>query len=170
MTLTPYPSTIGAYFSGPYRYSLYWPTGLERAEAMAFVGANPSKAGQVVNGRVRSDPTVSRMRETARRLGFGYLVVVNCRAWVATDPKDVPPDPEAIGPENDQQIMECIALSDLVVCAWGHLAGKRREAEVLDIIRRAGKVPHALALTQNGTPRHPRGIPLTARPFPMVTR
>lgn len=36
------------------------------------------------------------------------------------------------------------------------------------IMREAGKVPHALALTKDGIPRPPRGVPASARPFPLA--
>lgn len=152
--------------SAQYRYVLQWPTGLGNKRVMLFIGANPSKAGQRLdNGTVRSDPTVSRMRNLARELGFGWLWVVNCRAYVATDPKDVPPDPESIGPENMLWIASCVEAADLIICAWGHLAGKELPVKVLKIIHESGKTPHALALAKDGTPRHPRGIPVSARPI-----
>jgi hypothetical protein len=154
------PSAVfGACGDAQYRYVLQWPTGLGNRRVMLFIGANPSKAGQVIDGKVRSDPTVSRMRNMARELGFGWLWVVNCRAYVATDPKDVPPDPEAIGPANMQWVASCVSDADLVICAWGHLAGKELPAKILRIIHESSKVPYALALAKDGTPRHPRGVP-----------
>ncbi len=156
-----------AVFNGPYRYFLEWPTGLENDRALCAVMANPSKAGQVLpDGTVRSDPTVSRMRGLARQLGFGWLWVVNARSFVATDPSELPSDPTAIGPETDRWIHFAVSKAALVVVAYGHLAGERAP-RVLDLVRQAGKVPHALALTADGTPRHPRGVPASARPFPM---
>ena len=152
---------------GRYRYALGWPTGLDNDRVLTCCAANPSKAGQLLpNGTMRSDPTVSRMRNLARALGFGWFWMVNARAFVATDPKDVPPDPEAIGADNDAWIRQAARKGELVVVAYGHLAGSRGP-RVLELIRSVGKVPHALALAKDGTPRHPRGVPASARPFPL---
>lgn len=136
---------------------------------MAVCGANPSVAGQLrPDGTLRSDPTVTRMRSLARDLGYGWLWMVNVRSFVATDPKLVPADPEAIGTETDLYIRLAAERSSLFVCAWGHLAGERGP-RVLDLVRAAGKLPHALALTADGTPRHPRGLSASVRPFPLNT-
>jgi hypothetical protein len=159
-----------AVFDGPYRYILRWPTGIDNDRILAVIGANPSKAGQLVNGVMRSDPTVSRMRSLAAELDFGWLWMLNVRAYVATDPKDVPEDPVAWGPQNSDWIAKSCAKADMVLCAWGNLAGDSLERIMLQMIRGYGKVPHALALTKDGHPHHPRGVPKSARPFPMVTR
>lgn len=133
-----------------------------------FVGANPSKAGSVgPDGRELSDPTVSGQVNRARDQGYGGLWVVNARAWISTDPSKVPGDPEAIGPENDLWIERCASLADLVVLGYGQLAGSPRAGDVQRIIRKAGAMPHALALTREGLPHHPRGVPRNAKPFPL---
>jgi hypothetical protein len=151
-----------------YRWTLEWPTGLANERALLFIGANPSKAGSLdTRGIIRSDPTISRMRGLARELGYGLLWAVNARSWIATDPKQVPGDPEAIGEETDYWIGKLSGAAALVVVAYGHLAGVRGP-RVLELVRQAGKVPHALALTGDGVPRHPRGIPKSARPFPLL--
>lgn len=154
---------------GRFRYLLRWPTGIDNDRVLLVIGANPSKAGQVVMGVMRSDPTVSRMRGLAGELGYGWLWMANCRGFVATDPKDVPPDPEAIGPDNFRWLAECCENSDLVLCAWGTL-GRDIGLRAFRVVVDSGKVPHALALTKSGEPRHPRGIPKTARPFPMISQ
>lgn len=152
---------------GRYRWHLEWPTGVDNDRILLFVGANPSKAGETTeNGNIRSDPTVSRMANLARELGFGALWVVNARSWVATDPLDVPGDPEAIGEETDGWILRSAQRADLVLLAYGNLAGERAP-RVLDLVRQAGKTPHALGITADGHPRHPRGVPKSARPFPL---
>lgn len=156
-------------FSACQKYRYFLPREWDKHRGtLLFIGANPSKAGQVdpATGKERSDPTVSRMVNTAEWLGYGSLWVVNARSWIATDPKNVPADPEAIGAETDAWIERAAALSDLVVCAYGHLAGTRAP-RVLEIVRSVGKVPHVLALTADRTPRHPRGVPKTAIPFPL---
>ncbi len=101
-----------------------------------------------------------------RAWGFGTLLVANARSWRATDPRKVPPDPEAIGPLTDGIIAELAARADLVVCGWGALGGARGPV-VLATIRRAGKVPHALRLTAGGSPCHPLYLPGNLQPVPM---
>lgn len=152
---------------GCYRYFLVreWDRG---KPVWLFIGANPSIAGQPDGrGGERRDPTISGQVNRAKALGFGAMWAVNARSWISTDPNGVPPDPEAIGPETDAWIELAASCADLVVCAFGHLAGPRG-ARVLEIVRSVGKVPHALALANDGTPRHPRGIPSSAKPFPLV--
>lgn len=156
-----------AVFEGPYRYFLAWPTSLENDRVLLSIGANPSKAGRIERGRILSDPTISRLRNLAEDLGFGWLQMVNARSYVSTNPKDVPADPEGIGSETDSWIKDAAHEADLVVCCYGHLAGER-STRVLELVLAAGKVPHALALTKDGLPRHPRGVPGSARPFPLV--
>lgn len=150
-----------------YRYFLEWPTEHQNDNALLFIGANPSKAGQLDdNGDMKSDPTISRMRNLAQDMGFGLLWAVNARSWVSTDPLHVPSDPMAIGPKTDNWIRSSCRQAKLVLCAYGLLA-ETRAARVLELVREAGKVPHALALTKEGVPRHPRGVPKWARPFPL---
>lgn len=150
-----------------YRYVLAWPTGVANDQHAVFCLANPSSATAD-----KTDPTVARCIEFARLWGHGWCYVVNARAWRATDPKDVPADPLAIGPDNDAHIYRVCARAEIVVCGWGKLAGARADA-MLDLIRSAGKVPHALQLNGDGSPSHPltrgkRRIPADAVPFAMV--
>jgi hypothetical protein len=156
-----------AIFAGPYRYFLAWPTSIENHRHLIGIGANPSKAGRVEGGRVLCDPTIARLRNLACELGFGWLWMVNARSYVSTDPKKVPADPTGIGPDTDTWILRAARQAELVLCCYGHLAGDRGPS-VLELVREAGKVPHALALTKDGLPRHPRGVPASSKPFPMV--
>ena len=156
---------------GRYRWVLRWPTGINNGRILAVCAANPSYAGQTApDGTMLTDNTVSRMRGLARDLEFGWLWMVNVRSWISTDPSNVPPDPEAIGELTDQHIDLAARACSMFLCAWGNLAGERGP-RVLELVRAAGKVPHALALCNDGkTPRHPRGIPSSARPFPLEAK
>lgn len=147
-----------------YRYTLRWPTGVDNERNALFVLANPSTADAE-----KPDPTVARCIEYARRWGFGWCVVVNARAWRATEPKDVPADPIAIGPRTDEYIRRALRTADLVVCGWGKLGGARGLA-VLHLIRGMGKVPNALALNKDGSPQHPLYLSASLNPFPMEGR
>lgn len=144
----------------PYRYLLRWPTGVEVRTAVAFILANPSTAVPY-----SPDPTVTRCINYGRAWGYGEVLVGNARAWRETDPDLVPPDPQAIGPHNDEILRLIAAEADLVVCGWGNL-GKERGAPVLDVVRLAGKVPHAFGWNADGSPKHPLYLKKSLRPQP----
>lgn len=145
----------------PYRYVLSWPTGVDNNRVCMFALANPSTASAE-----QTDATVARCIAYAKRWGFGWCEVVNARAWRATDPKAVPADPEAVGPRNDDIVLSSAESAELVVCGWGKLAGERGPV-MLDLIRNAGKVPHALKLNADLSPAHPLYLRADLEPFPM---
>lgn len=154
-----------------YRYMLAWPTGIDNAKYALFVLANPSTATAE-----QTDPTVARCIGYAKRWGYGWCYVVNARAWRETNPVHVPPDPLAISEPkdpslNDDTIQARAMGAAIVICGWGKLGGDRG-AQILAYLRAAGVRPHALALNDDGTPRHPlaRGklsIPKDVRPVLM---
>ncbi len=145
---------------GRYRYVLRWPTG-EGKGVCLFVLANPSTATQF-----KLDPTLTRCVDYAKRWGFAWMHVVNVRAWRETNPKLLPPDPLAVGPDNYTWIARCVREAELVVCGYGKL-GRKRGIEVLDVIRGAGKQPMALQLNKDGSPQHPLYLLAELKPFPM---
>jgi hypothetical protein len=146
-----------------YRYELWWPTGLDNDRKCVGIFANPSTATPE-----ELDPTLTRWRNYCRDWGFGWSGTLNVRAWRETNPKLVPCDALAVGPSNDLNLQQVLAdpAVELVVCGWGELGGDRGRV-VLDIIRAAGRVPHALKLTKGGNPGHPLYLPKSANPFPM---
>lgn len=144
-----------------YRYQLWWPTGAENDSVALGVFANPSTATAD-----DLDPTLTRWRNYCRAWGYGWSVTANVRAWRETNPKLVPDDPQAIGPENDRHLNDLVCGADVVVCGWGKLGGARGPV-VLDLIRKAGKVPHALKLNGDGSPAHPLYLASKLKPFPM---
>lgn len=149
---------------GRYRYWLRLHLSYAGTNVM-FCMANPSKA-VVDAGVFTSDPTVSRCINYARSWGFGSIIVTNVRAWRETDPKLVPPDPKAIGPDNNMWIHRGAIASDLVVAGWGKLGGARGD-ECLRIIRYAHKTPHALKLNSDGSPAHPLYLSKSLKPRPI---
>jgi len=142
-----------------YRYLLKYPTDVDSGSIVLFALANPSKATAE-----RTDPTVDRCIDYAKRWGFGWCWVVNARAWRATDPDDVPADPLGIGPENDTWISAAALQAELVVCGWGMLGGARGPI-MWKLIKEAGKTPHALQVNGNGSPTHPLYLAKTLLPF-----
>lgn len=144
-----------------HRYMLAWHTGVANERIALGIFANPSTAT-----KDQLDPTLTRWVNYCRAWGYGWAWVVNVRAWRETNPKLVPADPEAIGPDNDRHIVQACLGAELVVCGWGKLGGARGPV-ALDLIRRAGKVPHALKLNQDGSPCHPLFLKADLKPFPM---
>ena len=146
-----------------YRYVLQIPTGLDNEFRVLWILANPSTATPD-----KLDPTIRRCVDWAKRWNFGWCDIVNVRAWRATHPESVPPDPRAIGvgPQNDGYILSRAHKSDLIVCGWGKLGGERG-AKVLEMLWQVKKTPHALKLNADGSPVHPLYQPGNARPIPM---
>lgn len=149
---------------GSYRYTLRIPIAGSGRGTCLFIMANPSTA-VVVDGQFNSDPTVTRCLGYARRWGYGALIVENVRAWRETDPKLVPADPLAIGPENDLRIQRSAVAAELIVCGWGSLGGSRG----IEVLRALAPLrPHALKLNADGAPSHPLYLAGDLRPVPMV--
>ena len=137
-----------------YRYMLAWPAAPTGLGVALFVLANPSRATAEV-----LDLTVTKCIGYAKRWGYQWCHVVNVRAWRETNPKLVPADPLAISEPgaptlNDDWIQAEAKKAGIVICGWGQLAGERGP-QVLVSLRAAGVVPMALALNDDGTPRHP---------------
>lgn len=128
--------------------------GKERGERVLFVGYNPS------TGDVDSDdPTIRRMIGFTERLGGEHMAVVNLFAWRATDPSKLPTDDSAIGPQNDETILNAIAKASLIICCWGGLADQQNDrARRVYTMCRTGPVfnnPFCFGVTASGQPRHP---------------
>lgn len=134
---------------GRYRYSLARNWG--GAPRLGFVMLNPSTADERAN-----DPTVARCQRRAREAGAGGLIVVNLFAWRATDPRALAKADDPVGPANDTAIIDCLAGTGHVICAWGNLGAWRgRAAAVGWALRATGHELWHLGLTQQGEPRHP---------------
>lgn len=147
-----------------YRYYLMreWNAPLGRC---VFVMLNPSTADEVKN-----DPTVERCQRRCVAMGFGSLVVVNIFGLRSTDPKALYEARDPVGRSNDEWISIAIRFANQIVCAWGkHGILKNRGQEVLALIRKAGKIPHALKINSDGTPAHPLYIGYDVKPLPLPT-
>lgn len=158
-----YPIMSGARFSDckKYRYAL-WRSWSFTVKPAVFVMLNPSTADETVN-----DPTVERCLRRARQMGFGGLIVTNIFALRSTDPQQLYAPVDPIGPENDREIKQALALAGVVVCAWGnHGEYLDRGASVRRLIKSVGITPHHLGLTQHGQPRHPLYVSYLRKPEP----
>jgi len=147
---------------GKYRYLLqrFWDS---RLETLNFVMLNPSTADASVD-----DATIRRCLGFARDLGFGSLEVTNLFALRSTDPKALRDHIDPVGPENDEQIISSAQVCQMTICAWGtHGTYRNRASKVLDLLRKAGIKPHALALSKDGHPKHPLYLKSDLKPVPL---
>ena len=109
------------------------------------------------------DPTVRRCMGYTARWGYGGIIVVNEFGLRATDPRDLRKCTDPIGPENDEYIMRATAEAELTIAAWGnHGKYLERDKDVMKIL----SFPHYLALTKNGSPRHPLYLRKDLQPIP----
>lgn len=146
------PPSGAAVLGGPndeYRYVLRRNFVEHPRRIVNFIMLNPSTADASAD-----DPTIRRCRGFARSWGYDGLVVTNLFAFRATDPDDLPRDFHlAVGPDNDQHIIQQSQSAALVVCAWGQLGrlyqrGSRvRELITADL--------HYLKMLSCGQPGHP---------------
>lgn len=158
----------GATFSscGRYRQTLTrdWTPDGARPRVILFVGQNPSVATAEV-----SDPTCDRELGFARRWGFTRYVKTNMLDWRATEPRNVPHDPElACSPENLPAILREAEAADEVLLAYGKLHA--RYAPIVDrtlrALRQTGKPLNCLKLNKDGSAGHPLYISSKTERFP----
>jgi hypothetical protein len=151
---------ISACFSDDAKYRWWLKAELEPnlyPSLCAFM-LNPSVAGSVTHGVVRSDPTVTRLIRRARNL-YGRVWVVNLFALISTDPKNLYTSAAPVGTPNDEHIDRILALKPDVLVAWGpngQFLG--RDLKCLNRIYKHGITPLCLGLTKDGFPKHPLHI------------
>lgn len=151
---------------GRYRQTLtrdWTPDGTEPRTIM-FVGQNPSVATADV-----SDPTCDRELGFARRWGFSRYVKTNMLDWRATEPKNVPNDPEiACSSDNLTAILSEAENAEEILLAYGKL--HKRYADIvnrtLNALRKTGKPLSCLKLNKDGSAGHPLYISSKTERFP----
>lgn len=137
---------------------------------LVFIMLNPSTADASVD-----DATIRRCMGFSRDSGFGGIRVLNLYAFRATSPSDMRAAVDPVGPNNNRVILEALnktQTGDMVICAWGANArNDRRAGEVLELIAKAGHVPHTLKLLGGDVPGHPLYLAASRRPerwFPLA--
>ncbi|RWX72513.1 DUF1643 domain-containing protein [Mesorhizobium sp. M2A.F.Ca.ET.039.01.1.1] len=124
-----------------------------------WIGMNPSTADASVD-----DPTVRReWLYTYNRLGLYAYVKANVMDYRATDPAALlDPDIFPCSPVNRETIRRYAMDAEVIVAAWGALPDRLRvhATAVKAILREVGKPVFCLALAQDGSPRHGRGVKL----------
>lgn len=169
-SLTTEPAVISD--CGLYRYWLRRCVGLHvlgrpvgGRKPICFIMHNPSTADAT-----QDDPTIRRCIGYAKSWGGSELIVVNRFAYRSTDPEaifaDTTKDP--VGPENDEAIVRavehCHVNGGFAVAAWGapraSAKWRRRMLEnrtraIVGALSDRSLPLHVLALSQDGTPKHP---------------
>jgi hypothetical protein len=158
----PISSMVKAEFSScdryRYRLSEIWD---ENLPLVMFVMMNPSVAGIE-----HADPTLIRTGNFARTWGYGGQLVGNIHAYRLTDSKRLATVDEPVGSENDATLLDMAKDAEIVVLGYG-LPPKplrARAATVVEMLRPSSKLKH-LALTKDGTPRHPLRLGSTLVPL-----
>lgn len=142
-------SELGADFSTDrkYRYSL-WRIWDKTLPLVMFVGLNPSTANET-----ESDPTIRSCERIAKANGYGGFYMMNCWAYIATDPALLKINPMSEEWNNNALTVIARKCKD-VVFAWGSFKIVQvmgRDAELAEMFPRA----KALHINKNGSPKHP---------------
>lgn len=147
---------------GKYRYLLSRPSTINNptARQAVFCMLNPSTADANVD-----DPTIRRLRGYAREWDCSGIKVVNLNALRATYPRKLWEADDPVGPENDEYLFHAAAESRDVICAWGKNARPDRVRRVLELFREARAKTWCLALSKDGTPKHPLYLRADLKPF-----
>lgn len=155
----------GAEFDGRYRYRL-WRAWDPDGRRLLGVLLNPSVAGA---GWDERDHTVTKFMGFARRFGYGAIEIVNLYAFRTTHPRVLAAalrehgDLYAVGPRNDQVILEACGRASTVIAAWGSQkflpARDRLATGRADVVKKILRENHpnvlCLGRTADGHPRHP---------------
>lgn len=133
-----------------------------------FLMMNPSVAGVE-----HADPTLIRTGRYARAWGYGGQLVGNVHAYRLTDSKLLAGAVEPVGPKNDATLLHMAKKAEIVVLAYG-LPPKplrARAATVVEMLAATAKLKY-LALTNDGTPKHPGRLARTLVPldYPLTKR
>lgn len=152
-----------------YRYTLsrVWDNEMP---TMVWVMLNPSTADHSVD-----DQTIRKCCGFARRHGCGSIVVVNCFAYRATDPKELVKAQDPIGPLNTDFIRATLRVAFqrgwIVVAGWGRFPSRKVEALADPTIKEVQKMQvESFGTTKEGYPRHPCMLGYDTQRSPWPTR
>lgn len=139
----------GATFSEckKYRYAL-WRIWDKAKPVVMFIGLNPSTANESEN-----DPTIRRVVSMANSWGYGGVYMMNCWAYIATDPTLLKTN-EFSNEWNNNTITATASKCKTIVFAWGSFEIVKRlgrDSELIEMFPNA----KCLMKNKNGSPRHP---------------
>ncbi len=139
-----------------YRFSLtrIWD---ESKTKVMFIGLNPSTANEI-----KSDNTITRCINFARKWGFGGMYMCNLFAYVSTDPDALITSGEDII-YNNSALVNTFMESAIVVFAWGCF--KQHKSRMNDVIK---MFPNAYCIqkSKEGYPKHPLYLKGDLKPIP----
>ena len=155
-----------AKFSPCRRFRYSWKARWESGKLLNFLLLNPSTADEF-----KSDPTVSRCIEHAKRMDMPGVVVTNIFAFRATDPielrRAIARSEDVVGEENDRYILRMARNAAKVIVGYGNNGEiSNRGKAVVDMLSEDGIPLFFLgSLTQKGNPRHPLYLKYTTSPI-----
>lgn len=140
---------------GRYRMRLEreWTLPGEARRTILFCGKNPSTADALVQ-----DTTCGRETERARRMGYTRYLKGNVLDWRATNPKDLPKDPEvACSSENLPELLRMAEQAECIVMVYGRLHPRYGAVveRVVGALRATGKPMWCFGRNQDGSAKHP---------------
>lgn len=140
---------------GVYRY-LLTRTWDEPWNIVCWVMLNPSTADAD-----QDDRTIRRCIGFSKRLGHTSMRVVNLFAYRATDPDELGPAKDPVGPENARIVGEAVGNAQRVIVAFGGLSNKMwaKAKPIVNVIKKEAKSLECLGKTKSGAPRHPLYLP-----------
>jgi hypothetical protein len=143
----------GAAFSDcrNYRYALWRIWDVTKPKVM-FIGLNPSTANETTD-----DATIRRVKTIAKNLGYGGIYMMNCFAYISTDPKLLKTNPMS-KEWNDNMLTVTASKCADVIFAWGNfdiVKTTGRDVELIEMFPNA----KALQINKNGSPKHPLYVP-----------
>lgn len=153
----------GASFSNDrkYRYSL-WRIWDKSKPLVMFIGLNPSTANENSD-----DPTIRSVCRIANNNGYGGIYMLNCWAYISTDPKLIKHNPMSDEWNNNVLIVTAGKCKD-VVFAWGDFNIVKDTGRVYEL---SEMFPRAMALHINkkGSPKHPLYCKSDTKLIPFLT-
>ncbi|MEO0570510.1 MAG: DUF1643 domain-containing protein [Bacteroidota bacterium] len=121
-----------------------------------FIGLNPSVADDV-----KTDPTTKRIVSHSKRWGFGRCFLMNCFAYISTNPKNLTPSGDW---QQNLKWLDTIApFCSEVIFAWG-------QHPLVKTLGRDNyfqkRFPNAKCMGTNldGSPKHPLYLPYSSKP------
>jgi len=126
-----------------HRYSLKRIWDNEKPKVL-FIMLNPSLANNH-----KDDPTIRRLINFTKQLGYGGFYVGNLFSHITPYPKDLADKDLSFSKKNLKEIRKMIALTKEVVYGWGN------SLEEPDWLKKNVLKPKCFGKNKNKTPKHP---------------
>lgn len=113
-----------------------------------FIGLNPSKADES-----EPDQTIKSVERISRHNGYGGFYMMNCFAYIATNPDLLMHNPMS-DEWNNNMLTVTAAKCKVVVFAWGNfkiVQETGRDKELIEMFPNA----YVIGFNKNGSPVHP---------------